>query len=249
MHIGLFIKHFFSFFVEPLGLVMTLFVIGIFFLFREKIKMAKIFVSLALFLLTLFSYPPFANLLIEGLENHYQKYSGNEKVHYIHVLGSGHNTDPKQPLSSHLDGAATKRVLEGVLLYKKIPHVKIIFTGYEGKTKIPTAQMNANLALALGVKKEDMIINGAPEDTRDEAHFAKSIVHEEPFILVTSATHMQRALTLFHKQGLHPIPAPTHFYRSDNNSLFQSPVPSALLKSKVAMHEYIGLLWTKIRNY
>ncbi len=248
MHIGLFIKHFFSFFVEPLGLVMTLFALGLFFLFREKIKPAKIFLSLALLLLTLFSYPPFANLLIKGLENEYQKYSSNEKVSYIHVLGSGHNTDPKQPLSSHLNAAATKRVLEGVLLYKKIPHVKIIFTGYEGKTDTPTAQMNANLALALGVKKEDMIVNGAPEDTRDEAHFAKSIVHDTPFILVTSATHMKRAMTLFHQQGLHPLPAPTDFHRNNRDSLFQSPIPGALLKSKIAMHEYIGLLWTKIRN-
>ena len=248
MHIGLFIKHFFSFFVEPLGLVMTLFAIGIFFLFRERVKMAKIFLLVGFLFLFLFSYPPFADFLVKGLENSYQKYSSSQKIQYIHVLGSGHNTDPLQPLSSHLSCAGTKRVLEGVLLHKKIPHSKLIFTGYAGKTDVSTAQMNANLALALGVKKEDMIINGRPEDTRDEAAFAKTIVGDKPFILVTSATHMHRAMKLFHLQGLHPLPAPTNFYRDDKDSLFQSPIPMALLKSKIAMHEYIGLLWTQIRG-
>ncbi len=248
MHIGLFIKNFFSFFVEPLGLIMTLFAVGIFFLFRTRIKMAKLFLSVGFLFLFLFSYPPFSNFLIKGLENSYEKYSASQQIKYIHVLGSGHNTDPLQPLSSHLDSAATKRVLEGVLLYKKIPHSKLIFTGYEGKTDVSTAQMNANLALALGVKKEDMIINGLPEDTRDEALFTKTIVHDKPFILVTSATHMRRAMKLFQIQGLHPLPAPTNFYRDDTDSLFQSPLPGALLKSKIAMHEYIGLIWTKIRG-
>ncbi len=247
MHLGLFIKHFFSFFVEPLGFVMTLFAVGIFFLLKEKVKMAKIFLSVGLFFLFLFSYPSFADFLVKGLENSYQKYSASQKIKYIHVLGSGHNTDPLQPLSSHLDAAATKRVLEGVLLYKKIPHSKLIFTGYAGKTDVSTAQMNANLALALGVKKEDIIINGRPEDTRDEAAFCKTIVGDKPFILVTSATHMHRAMKLFQMQGLHPLPAPTNFYRDNQDSLFQSPVPEALLKSKIAMHEYIGILWSKIR--
>jgi len=247
MHLGIYIKNFFSFFIEPLGLVMTLFVIGMFFLFKDKTTKAKVFLSLSLSLLFLFSYPPFSNFLIKGLEDRYQKYSFEYKIKYIHVLGSGHNTDAAQPLSSHLSSTSVKRVLEGVLLYKKIPHSKIIFTGYEGKTDVSDAQMNANLALLLGVKKEDIIINGAPDDTREEAKFCKTIVKGEPFILVTSATHMHRAMKLFQNEGLHPLPAPTDFYRDSTKTYFQLPLPDSFFKSKIAMHEYLGLIWAKIR--
>lgn len=248
MHTGLYVKQLITFFVEPLGLVITLFALGMFFLFKNKTKRAKLFLFLSFLLLFLFSYPPFSNFLVKGLEDRYQKYSFEHKITYIHVLGNGHNTDVLQPLSSHLSSDGTKRVLEGVLLYKKIPHSKLIFTGYAGRTDISNAQMNANLAVALGVKKEDIIINGAPDDTREEAKFSKTVVKNEPFILVTSATHMRRAMELFESEGLHPLPAATAFYRDDVDSFFQLPSPYSFFRSKIAMHEYLGLIWTKIRQ-
>ena len=39
----------------------------------------------------------------------------------------------------------------------------------------------------------------------------KEIVGKDKFILVTSASHMLRAMALFRKQGMEPIPAPTDY--------------------------------------
>jgi uncharacterized SAM-binding protein YcdF (DUF218 family) len=73
--------------------------------------------------------------------------------------------------------------LEGILIHKKIQSSKITFTGYRGITDTPTAVMNARLAKALGVKEENLIVNGLPKDAQEEAIFTKSIVGAEPFIL------------------------------------------------------------------
>ena len=246
VNIGFFIKKIITFFVEPLGLVMTLFALGLVFLYLKKDKFAKSFLLLSFVLLFLFSFPPFANFLTKSLENQYPKYSYDAKISYIHVLGGGHNTDKTQPISSHLGNASTKRVLEGIIIYKNTDDAKLIFTGYEEKTDISTAHMNAELALALGVPREDIIINGVPKDTAEEALFTKSIVGDNPFALVTSASHMVRSMMLFKKLGMNPIPAPTYFQKTD--TFYVAPSIDALENSRMVIHEYLGILWAKIKS-
>jgi len=250
MEIGFFIKKLITFFVEPFGLVFTLLAIGIYFLFskssKEK-KNAKIFLGFGFTLLFLFSYTPFSNMLVKNLEDKYHKYDYTQKITYIHVLGSGHNDDFTQPLSSMIGSDGMKRVLEGIIIYKRTPNSKLIFTGYAGGASQTTAQINANLALALGVKKEDMIINGEPKDTAEEAKFTKTLVGDKPFVLVTSATHMSRSMGLFESLDLHPIAAPTAFRKKKIHSYFPKPDAGSIINAQVAMHEYIGMLWNKLR--
>ncbi|QOP43456.1 hypothetical protein FJR45_05620 [Sulfurimonas sediminis] len=249
MSAGLYLKKFLTFFVEPLGLIVTLLAVGLYMLHVKKMRFAKILFSLGLFLLLLFSYPPFANFLVQNLENRYQKFDYKQQIKYIHVLGNGHNTDPSQPLSSQISSAGTKRVLEGVLIHKKMLDSKLIFTGYEGDTNTTNAVMNAKLAHALGVAYKDMIINGKPADTKEEALFTKTLVADKPFVLVTSATHMPRAMMLFRSLGMHPIAAPTNYYKSEFRGYLQVPKPVYFYISSVAVHEYIGILWAKIKSF
>lgn len=247
MEMGFYIKKFITFFVEPYGMIFSLLILGLYFLFTKKEIFAKVFLSLSFALLLLFSYPPFSNFLVKNLETQYLKYDYNHQITYIHVLGSGHNTDETQPLSSQIGNAGIKRVLEGVLIHKQVENSKLIFTGFEGSTDTPTAVMNARLARALGVKEENMIINPDPKDTKEEALFTKTLLDNEEFVLVTSATHMPRSMMLFNSLGLNPIPAPTNFYKNDRKDLLQAPNVHSLANSQIAVHEYLGILWAKLR--
>ncbi|MCF6330435.1 MAG: YdcF family protein [Sulfurimonas sp.] len=248
MEFGFLLKKLITFFIEPLGLIIILFVFGLWFLFDGKQKLAKQFLSFSFGFLLLFSYPPFSNYLVKKLENQYSKYDYKTNVKYIHVLGSGHNTDALQPISSNLASSGTKRVLEGIIIHKKIPNSKIIFTGYEGDTNETNAKMNSMLALALGVDEKNMILNGIPNDTRMEAVYMKSIVGHDPFVLVTSATHMPRSMLLFESMGMKPIPAPTDFRKNEIITYFKAPNIGALEDSRMAIHEFLGILWAKIRG-
>ena len=108
--------------------------------------------------------------------------------------------------------------------------------------------MNAQLAVALGIKRENIIIYGHPKDTREEALYTKTIVVEKPFILVTSATHMPRSMMLFKSLGLNPVAAPTNFYKDEFDGYFRLPTVDDFYKSQIAMHEYLGILWAKLRE-
>ncbi|RLA72228.1 MAG: hypothetical protein DRG78_24130 [Epsilonproteobacteria bacterium] len=248
MDIGFLLKKFITFFVEPYGMIFSLFILGFYFLFIKKEKLAKIFMGLSLSLLFLFSYQPFSNFLITNLENQYPKYDYQEDIKYIHVLGAGHNTDNSQPLSSRNGSAGTKRVLEGIIIHLRTPNSKLIFTGYEGHTDVGTGRMHADLAIALGVKEENIIVNSMPKDTKEEAIYTKSLVANSSFVLVTSATHMPRSMRLFKSLGLHPIAAPTDYHKDETSKYFRAPDINNLYNSQVAIHEYIGMLWGIIKS-
>ncbi len=242
-----FIKKFITFFVEPFGIVLFLFSLGLYFLYKSSYKKAKLFTFLSFLLLFLFAYPPFSNMLVTNLENQYPKFESTDlNVSYIHVLGNGNNDDYTQPLSSMVSAAGLKRVVEGVMIQKRYPGTKLIFTGYEGSTTLANAVVNSDIASALGVDKKMMIVNPKPHDTKEEALFTKSVVNDQPFILVTSATHMPRAMKLFKDLGMHPIPAPTDFAKQKIDSIFYKPNIEAFADSQRAIHEYIGILWAKL---
>lgn len=83
----------------------------------------------------------------------------------------------------------------------------MVFTGYAGSSNLIT---NAKIVRAL--VNQSIIVNGQLKDTREEAVFAKSIIHDKSFALVASVSHIPRAMTLFKNMGINPIAAPTDFH-------------------------------------
>ena len=98
--------------------------------------------------------------------------------------------------------------MEGIRLHRLLPGSKIVLTGGIGFDGPPEATTLSRVAEELGVAKSDMVLEVESRDTKDHPLYVRHIVKEEPFILVTSAFHMPRAMRLFVKQGLAPIPAP-----------------------------------------
>ena len=77
------------------------------------------------------------------------------------------------------------------------------------------------------------------------------MVRDAPFVLVTSASHMPRAMGMFRKLGMHPIPGPTGHRIKDSQGPHPSsffPHASNLLRSETVFHEYLGMAWAKLRG-
>ena len=229
---GFILKKFITFFIEPFGFIIFGFAVGLFLLFRKKEDIARYILSVVFIVLVVFSYPPVAIFLVKGLENQYKPFNYNEKPKYIHVLGGG-------------DG---KRVREGVKIHEMIKGSKLIFTGAIGVYELSTAQINTNLALSLGVKKEDIILSDLAKDTREEATFDKTLVKNNSFVLVSTATHVPRAMMIFESLGLKPIAAPTDFFKEKGGGFLRVPSLKSLKMSSRALHEYVGILWLRVRN-
>jgi uncharacterized SAM-binding protein YcdF (DUF218 family) len=106
------------------------------------------------------------------------------------------------------------------------------------------------MAEALGVSAEDIQRLSEPRDTEEESQQIAPIVGPQRFILVTSASHMPRAMGLFRKRGMQPIAAPTDYLAPGHRVELDDLVPDGykLFKSQIAFYEYLGLGWEKLRG-
>jgi len=88
-----------------------------------------------------------------------------------------------------------------------------------------------------------------PTDTGQEAHAVREALGEgTSLLLVTSASHMPRAMAHFQAVGLAPIAAPTHYlaYREDPDTLgYWVPSSQNLYKIERALHETLGMIATR----
>jgi uncharacterized SAM-binding protein YcdF (DUF218 family) len=70
-------------------------------------------------------------------------------------------------------------------------------------------------------------------------------------ILVTSAYHMPRSMALFGNAGLACVPAPTNHLvkrQREFNPERLFPNSGAIRRAECAVHEYIGIAWSKLRK-
>lgn len=68
-------------------------------------------------------------------------------------------------------------------------------------------------------------------------------------VLVTHAWHLRRAVPLFESQGLKVIPAGIQFSSIRIDSILDLlPTPAGLRDSSFALHEWLGILWYKLRS-
>ena len=236
----------------PLPFLLTVFILAaLLYKFTRFERTAQILLFSSFITLLLLSLAPVATRLAATLESQHPSYQ-QQSVDYIHVLGSGHTTVDGLPITSQLTPAALTRTTEGVRIYKLNPTAKLIFSGYSGGDINSNAKMNARLAMALGVPKSAILLLEQPKDTIEEAIDNKKITQGKQLVLVTSATHMPRAMKIFQQQGLFPIPAPTaHVSKPVNGTPplhYYFPRARYLAISSMVVHEWLGLAWLSLKN-
>jgi len=233
MEVSFLIKKFISLFVMPLNFSVILMLIGIFFLYKKKYKLSKIFLSISFIIICFIGYPQSANLLLKPLESQYATLQNIPKdIKYILLLG----------------GDNKNRAWEVLRLYHNIKDAKIITSGYSPTSKETEAFKTARLLMSVGVKKSDIIIFPNPKDTREEALEIKKYLKQQKFILVTSASHMPRVMKIFNSVGLNPIPSATAYHIKDTDKVYTLLSGQSIKKSEMAIHEYVGLLWEELKS-
>lgn len=236
-----FFKKLISPFLMPLSLGFAMSFAGMYLLwFTKKQKVGKILSASGILWILFFSLNPVSDLLLSPLENVFLKYQpGVQTVKYVVVLGGSHVSDQRLPLSSQIGSASLTRLIEGVKIFRENPGSKLIVSG-------SNAVIMSDIARSVGVDASDIIVEPRPKDTKDEARMIRDIVKDDPFVLVTSASHMKRAVALFEFHGLSPIPAPTDFLVKRSDTFTLMPGSGNLEKSEAAIHEYLGIVWADL---
>lgn len=250
------LKKFVSGFLLPLPFGLLWILAGMILLITSRAKRIRnLCLFIGFFIITLFSLNPVSVTLLNELQSQYAPLmQPPTNVSQIVVLGGGVSGGKDFPPNLTLNPSSLSRLVEGIRLLKELqktnPDTQLILSGGRVFRSPAVAGKMRNTALMLGVAHQNTILEDGSEDTRQEALFIQKIVGDKPFILVTSAYHMPRAMALFQDVGTHPIAAPTQYMGYKYNfALWCIPNANSLVVSDIAIHEYLGILWGKIRGY
>lgn len=212
------------------------------------------FLTAGVLLLIFISSNYLPNLFLGHLESTYRPLDNPPAVGAIVVLGGGVREKVDAPPNTQLGFASLTRLVEGVRLYHVLKaegaSVKFILSGGRVFGSPSDSGVMRNTALVLGVSPKDMQLEEGSQDTYHEALFLKPMLENKPFILVTSASHMPRAMALFRAQGLDPIPAPTQYMARKNQFSMTRYFPNAtaMVQVDILWHEYMGILWATLNG-
>lgn len=236
----------------PFPLAVALLLLGLILLYftkRQRGGKRLIVASAVLFLTT--GYDLYTAPLLGSLEGPHRPLVSAD-VHAmapapaaVLVLGSGYRAEDELPPNDRLSANGLARLIEGIRLLRMLPEARLIVSDGLGQ-----GQSLADTAAFLGVARERIAIEPRSRDTADEAALLRPLVGNAPFLLVTSASHMRRAMGLFQKQGLRPVAAPTDFVAPGSGFTAADLVPSAgnFTRTDAALHEWIGLAWAHMRG-
>lgn len=159
------------------------------------------------------------------------------------VLAGFARADDGVPITGQLNRASAVRLLEATRLLAK----HSLPTYVSGHGDVPELMAAALRSVAGSVAM--ITIDRKARSTYESALNLKAELGQQPFFLVTSAGHMPRALAVFQATGMQPLPAPTD-YLSQRNWYQASWLPSGsyLAMSDLAIHEYVGMVWYRMRG-
>jgi uncharacterized SAM-binding protein YcdF (DUF218 family) len=195
--------------------------------------------------------PFFSSALTLPLEDSFPPAASRGDARAIVVLGGGYNdVSPEYGNSGALSEASEKRAIYGLELSRAYG-LPLVFSGGKGLDEGlggNEAQAAKSLWRSLGVGEESITLEDKSADTKGNAFGVALVAGSGPFLLVTSAAHMPRAMLSFEKAGVKVVAAPTDYRAKRGRRSWVDFLPgaSSLELSTFALHEYIGLAYYRM---
>ena len=236
----------FDFVIRPSHTIVIFFAIGAVLVCIRWLKTAgKVLIGIGVALFFIVGNGPFAYYLLGMLEHRYaplKEITSGSNYESIAVLAGYGVSDDYFPPSSMVNDASLFRTVEAARLWHQSPSTVILLAGPKNGTL-------AMAALLQALRIPDKAIKRLTHTQSTSGNIESLLpwVKNTPFVLVTSAGHMPRAMWLCRQAGLSPIPAPTDYYTSPNPMKANwLPSPFNLKCSDLAFHELLALLYLKL---
>ncbi len=229
----------------------------------RKQKQRDIFFYSSCLMLVLFyllSIRPVSDILLSPLEKYAtdfaietSRHNTEQEAELIVILGGGSilTTDREGKLISRLSPIGTARLLEGILLSDELG-IPLLFSGgnvLKGEGAATEADAAESILMRSRLSTNQYQLEDKSRNTYENALFTAEETKARDIILITSAFHMKRSISCFHKAGFRIIgirPVDTRLDRKAWNLIDFFPGIESMQSSITALHEYGGLLYYRI---
>lgn len=243
------LKKIISVLFQPLPMVWIL-LIGSLWFFR---KMHRKVLYFLLFLSILFSGAMFGwipDRLLKPLERRYAPYEAGREVHprWVVVLGQSFSAGEGISESGRINATMHARLAEALNVFRSSEnmHLLVSLSGKASAQKKQAWWIGWCRNAGIPVERTSLITDAV--DTRTELQSALERVGTDPFVLVTSASHLPRSMLIARSLSGNPIAAPCDYQVLGGPLTYNSFLPSIRNADKLgrALHEYIGMAWFEI---
>lgn len=207
--------------------------------------------GLALGILLLQGWQPLPEALVRQLEHQYPHLSPEVNLQpYEGVIVLGGALESAYVWEGHGQPAlneAAERMTAPIALLKQHSHLKLLFTGGEGElfgTGLSEAQRARIFFDAMGAPAEQIIFESNSRTTYENAVLSAKlpgINPTQPWLLLTSAAHMPRAMATFRHAGWQVTAYPVDFRTGKATPWSQYSLERGAKQWHVGLHEWIGL--------
>ncbi len=236
--------------LNPFNIFIFVTLLSIFLYFVKLRRLSLIIFVINFVFIALISFLPIGSYLIYNIEKEYHSYTKLPKqVDGILILGGA--TIPliyNEYNQISLNGSA-ERLVESVFVIKKFEKAQVIFSGGSGVVNRPNlghSQVAKSFYKKMGLEINKIIFENYSTNTFENIIFSKKIASpkiNENWLLITSASHMKRALLIADKNNWTLIPYAVDFRNTKDFKL----IPNLNLLKNLntfheGSHEWLGLI-------
>ena len=206
----------------------------------------------ALVLLLLQGWEPLPDALLRQLQAQHAGPAANADLKAfvgIGVLGGA--LEPASIWQGHDQVAlneAAERMTVPLALLRRNPQLRLLFSGGEGELLAQGFSEAARAKIffdSMGLAERQIIYETNSRTSYENARFSAALPGvdpKQPWLLLTSAWHMPRALATFSKAGWNVTPYPVDFRTGSSTPWTQYSLLHGAAKWQLGLHELAGLL-------
>jgi uncharacterized SAM-binding protein YcdF (DUF218 family) len=212
-----------------------------------RLSIGRRLVLAAAILLVVLGVLPTARLLSSPLEHRFPVPANLDRVDGIIVLSGAERAGSSKVYGQPLLNNAADRLTTFLILARRFPEARLVHSG----DTVPDSESAVARALLLGagIDPQRIVFEDKSRITCESPRATLDLVAvdaSQRWLLVTSAMHMPRAMACFRAAGWDVTPYPTNFRGVPDPF---SALPDNLENFDLAVHEWVGLLYYRLRGY
>jgi uncharacterized SAM-binding protein YcdF (DUF218 family) len=235
---------------QPSNLLVCVIVAGVLALLLGRRKVARCLLYPSTAALLLIGVLPVGQWLLMPLENRFPAPAEPPReVDGIVVLGGGIELAVSKGRRMAVFGDTGERFMSLVELARRYPEARVLFSGGPGwlsDSGLSEATVMHGFVRSQGLDEARVIFEDRARNTYENALRAKALVAPQPeerWLLVTSASHMPRAVGVFRQVGWPVLPYPVDYRTTGNFDLLLTPdAARRWLEFDEAIRSWIGLV-------
>lgn len=237
-----------AFVTQPLLWVLALLLLSQ--CYWQRRRLARGLGLAALGMLLLLGWQPLPDALLRHLETQYLEIApGADLQAYAGVIVLGGALEPAAQSEAHsqplLNDSAERMTVVPALL-RRNPGLRVIFSGGEGHLLdhgASEAQRAQVFFSSQGMAAQQVVYESASRNTYENAVLTAQLPGLDrrlPWLLITSAWHMPRAMACFVHAGWNVTPYPVDFRTGQATAWTTYGFASSLERWDIALHELLG---------